>query len=159
MTPAVKAAQQAGITYRLHEYEHDPLNRDFGMEAADKLGLDPAQVFKTLMVSLNGDPRALAVAIVPVGKMLDLKAMAKACQAKKAAMADPAVAERVTGYLVGGISPLGQKRTLPTVIERSATEFTHIFVSAGRRGMDIEVAAADLCRVLGGAYAAIARDA
>jgi len=158
MTPAVKAAQQAGIPYRLHEYSHDPHNRDFGREAAHKLGLSPAQVFKTLMVSLNADPRALAVAVVPVDSMLDLKAMARACRAKKANMADPAVAERITGYVVGGISPLGQKRRLPAVVDSSAAEFAHIYVSAGRRGLDIEVAAADLCRVLGGVYAAIARD-
>jgi Cys-tRNA(Pro)/Cys-tRNA(Cys) deacylase len=159
MTPAVKAAQQAGIPFRLHEYQHDPHNRDFGLEAAHKLGLSPAQVFKTLMVSLDADPRTLAVAVVPVDSMLDLKAMARACRAKKAHMADPAMAERITGYVVGGISPLGQKRRLPTVIDSSAGEFAQIFVSAGRRGMDIELAAADLCTLLGGSFAPIARDA
>jgi len=157
MTPAVLTAKKAGIHYRLHEYQHDAGNLNFGLEAAEKLGLAPGRVFKTLLVSLNADPKALAVAVLPVNTQLNLKAMAGACRAKKAVMADPALAERVTGYVVGGISPLGQKRQLPTVIDSSAQEFSSVYVSAGRRGMDIELSATDLCRVVRGSIAAIAR--
>lgn len=157
MTPAIKAAEAAGVAFRVHEYRHDPGNRNYGREAAEALGLDPRQVFKTLLVALNGDARRLAVALVPVDGQLDLKAMAAASAAKKAEMADPAVAERITGYLVGGISPLGQKRRLPTVLDASALGFATIFVSAGRRGLEIELAPADLLRLSGGSTASIGR--
>ena len=157
MTPAIKAAQAAGVAFRVHEYRHDPGNRHYGREAAEALGLDPRRVFKTLLVALEADPRRLAVAIVPVGGQLDLKAMAAACAAKKVEMADPAVAERATGYLVGGISPLGQKRRLPTVLDASALEFTSIFVSGGRRGLEIELAPGELLRLCGGSTARIGR--
>lgn len=157
MTPAVQAARKAGIRFRLHEYAHDPANANFGLEAAQKLAIPPARVFKTLLVCLNGDARQLAVAVVPVDAQLDLKAMARACQAKKVAMAEPALAERVTGYIVGGISPLGQKRALTTVVDRSASGFDSVFVSAGRRGMDIELAAEDLCSVCRASLAPLAR--
>jgi Cys-tRNA(Pro)/Cys-tRNA(Cys) deacylase len=157
MTPAIKAAQAAGAAFRIHEYRHEAGNRHYGQEAADALGLDPRRVFKTLLVSLNADPRRLAVAIVPVGGQLDLKAMAAACAAKKVEMADPAAAERATGYLVGGISPLGQKRRLPTVLDASALDFTSIFVSGGRRGLEIELAPGELLRLCGGSTARIGR--
>lgn len=157
MTPAIKAAEAAGVAFRVHEYRHDPGNRNYGREAAEALGLDPRQVFKTLLVALNGDARRLAVALVPVDGQLDLKAMAAASAAKKAEMADPAVAERITGYLVGGISPLGQKRRLPTVLDASALGFATIFVSAGRRGLEIELAPAELLRLSGGSTASIGR--
>jgi Cys-tRNA(Pro)/Cys-tRNA(Cys) deacylase len=157
MTPAINAARAAGIDVQLHEYRHDPANSNYGMEAAEALGLDPARVFKTLLVALNGDPRRLAVGVVPVTGQLDLKAMATACGAKKAEMADPAAAQRATGYLVGGISPLGQKRRLPTVVDRSASDFETVFVSGGRRGLDIEIASADLLRACEATLAPIGR--
>jgi Cys-tRNA(Pro)/Cys-tRNA(Cys) deacylase len=157
MTPAIKTAKAAGIAVVAHEYAHDPANSNFGLEAAEALGLDPRRVFKTLLVALNGDPKKLAVAVVPVSGQLDLKAMAAACGAKKAEMADPVVAERVTGYVVGGISPIGQKRRLPTVIDRSASEHDTVFVSGGRRGLDIELAPGDLVSVCAGKLAPIGR--
>ena len=157
MTPAIAAAKAAGVAIRIHEYRHDPANSHYGMEAAEALGLDPVRVFKTLLVSLNGDRRSLAVAVVPVNAQLDLKAMARACAAKKAEMADPGQAERVTGYVVGGISPLGQKRSLPTVIDVSAGAFDTVFVSGGRRGLDIEIAPAELGRLCQASSAPIAR--
>lgn len=157
MTPAVRAAKRAKIDFSVHEYAHDPNNSSFGMEAAEKLGIDPARVFKTLLVDLNGNSKSLAVAIVPVNAQLDLKAMAKACQAKKVVMAEPAIAERTTGYVVGGISPLGQKRPLPTVLDKSAQSFDTVFVSAGRRGMDIELKPADLKELAGAVLAKVSR--
>jgi len=157
VTPAVRAAKRAKIDFSVHEYAHDPNNSSFGMEAAEKLGIDPARVFKTLLVDLNGNSKSLAVAIVPVNAQLDLKAMAKACQAKKVVMAEPAIAERTTGYVVGGISPLGQKRPLPTVLDKSAQSFDTVFVSAGRRGMDIELKPADLKELAGAVLAKVSR--
>lgn len=157
MTPAIKAAQVAGIRIKAHEYRHDPNNPNYGLEAATALGLDPRRVFKTLLVALNGDPRRLAVAVVPVSGQLDLKAMASACGAKKAEMADPAHAERATGYVVGGISPLGQKKRLPTVVDTSARGYDTVFVSGGRRGLDIELAPADLIRLTQASAAAIGK--
>ena len=157
MTPAIKAAQAAGVTVKAHPYRHDPNASSYGLEAAQALGLDPARVFKTLLVMQDGDPRRLAVAVVPVAGQLDLKAMATACNAKKVEMADPTRAERVTGYVVGGISPLGQKRRLPTVIDVSAARFATVFVSGGRRGLDIEIAPDDLVRLCQAQVAAIGR--
>ncbi len=157
MTPAVRAAKRANIDFALHEYRHDPNNSNFGMEAAEKLGLNPGRVFKTLLVNLNGNSKSLAVAVLPVNAQLDLKAMAQACEAKKVAMAEPVIAERTTGYVVGGISPLGQKRLLPTVIDESAQSFDTVFVSAGRRGMDIELKPADLQELTGAVLAKVAR--
>ena len=157
MTPAVKAAKAAGVDIRLHEYAHDPANSHYGLEAAEALGLDPRQVFKTLLVALNGDARRLAVAVVPVSGPLDLKAMASACKAKKADMADPADAERATGYVVGGISPLGQKRRLPCVVDAAALDYPSVFVSGGRRGLDIEIAPDDLVSLTAAAVAAIGK--
>jgi len=157
VTPAVRAAKRAKIDFSVHEYAHDPNNSRFGMEAAEKLGIDPARVFKTLLVDLNGNSKSLAVAIVPVNAQLDLKAMAKACQAKKVVMAEPAIAERTTGYVVGGISPLGQKRPLPTVLDKSAQSFDTVLVNAGRRGMDIELKPADLKELAGAVLAKVSR--
>jgi Cys-tRNA(Pro)/Cys-tRNA(Cys) deacylase len=135
-TPATRAAKAAGITYTLHEYDHDPRADSYAGEAAEVLGLDPRRVFKTLVVSVGDD---LAVAIVPAADQLDLKAVGK-----RAAMADMARAEKVTGYVAGGISPLGQRKRLPTFLDESADEHDTIFVSAGRRGLEIELAPADL---------------
>ena len=154
-TPATVALQAAGISFVEHAYDHDPGNRNFGEEAATVLGLDPEQVFKTLMVDVDG---SLAVAVVPVTGKLDLGALASALKAKRATMADPAVAERKTGYLVGGISPIGQKTKLPTVIDETVELFDTVYVSGGRRGFDVELAPADLIRVTGATVAAIARD-
>lgn len=155
MTPAVTAAQKARIRYHLHEYEHDPAAESYGLEAADKLGIDALRVFKTLLVKLDG--KQLAVAVVPVAHTLDLKACAAALGAKKAAMAEIAEAERATGYVAGGISPLGQKKRLPLVLDRSAEAWDTIYVSAGRRGLEIELAPADLAAMTGAVLAEVAR--
>ena len=144
MTPAIKTAEKARIVFTVHDYEHDPNADSYGLEAAAALGVDETRVFKTLLVSLQGGTAPLAVGIVPVESQLDLKAIAAAAGAKKAGMADPKQAERVTGYVVGGISPLGQKKSLPTIIDTSATEFDTVYVSAGRRGLEIELAPNDL---------------
>ena len=154
MTPAINAAKKAKIKYTVHEYEHDPAAPSFGVEAAEKLNVPPERVFKTLVVDAGG---TLAVAVVPVMLMLDLKAMAKACGAKKAAMAEVRLVERTTGYVVGGVSPLGQKKRLPTVIDESARDCGTVFVSGGRRGLDIELAPADLAALTKGTFAPIAR--
>jgi Cys-tRNA(Pro)/Cys-tRNA(Cys) deacylase len=155
MTPAVNIAKRSGIKFHTHSYEHDPKHASYGMEAAEKLGLSPQRVFKTLVVSLdNGE---LAVAVVAVSSQLDLKACAKALKVKKVAMADAKRVERSTGYVVGGVSPLGQKRRLITLIDRTAVEFPTLFVSAGRRGLEIELAAEDLAKLLDARFADIAR--
>ena len=154
-TPATVALTRAGIAFRALSYEHDPRAAAYGLEAAEKLGLDPDRVFKTLLASVDG---ALAVGIVPVAMQLDLKALAQALGGKRAEMADPALAERKTGYVVGGISPIGQKALLPTVLDESAILAETIFVSGGRRGLDLELAPDDLLAVTGGRYAPIARE-
>lgn len=141
-TPAIVAAERAGIVYSVHEYSHDPKASSYGLEAADKLGVDAARVFKTLVADVDG---TLTVAVVPVAAQLDLKALGK-----RAAMADPKLAERTTGYVAGGISPLGQRKRLPTVIDESALAFATIHVSAGRRGLEIELAPADLLALTSG---------
>lgn len=153
-TPALLAAQRAGIAHRVHAYEHDPAHPSFGEEAAAALSVDPARVFKTLVATVDG---ALTVAVVPVAGQLDLKHLAAACGGKKAAMADVPHAERATGYVAGGISPLGQKRPLPTVVDASALCLPTVFVSAGRRGLEIELAPSDLVRLTGATTAPIAR--
>ena len=154
MTPAINAAKKAGIAYRIHEYEHDPGAASYGLEAAEKLGIPAERVFKTLVAEADG---RLAVAIVPVAASLNLKALAAALGAKRAEMAEMPQAERSTGYVAGGISPLGQKKRLPTVLDDSATGLETIYVSAGRRGLEIELSPADLLAITGGKLAAIAR--
>jgi Cys-tRNA(Pro)/Cys-tRNA(Cys) deacylase len=153
-TPATVALTHAGIVYTVHAYEHDPRAAAFGLEAAEKLGLDPDRVFKTLLANVDG---GLAVGIVPVAMQLDLKALAQALGGKRAEMADPAVAERKTGYVVGGISPIGQKTALPTVLDDSAILCETVFVSGGRRGLELELAPDDLLAATAGRYAPIAR--
>ena len=154
-TAAIQALIDSGTTHTVHEFEHDPRSEvGFGQEGADKLGVDPARIFKTLLAGVDGQ---LVCAIVPVAGKLDLKALAGAVHAKKAHMADPAEAERATGYVVGGISPLGQKRQLPTVIDESVERHETVFVSGGRRGLDIELAPADLVRLTGATTAPIGR--
>jgi Cys-tRNA(Pro)/Cys-tRNA(Cys) deacylase len=143
-TPATVALTRAGIEFRLHEYAHDPRAESYGLEAAEALGLDPARVFKTLMATVDG---RLAVAVVPVSGQLDLKALARALGASRAAMAEVAAAERATGYVAGGISPVGQRRPHPTVLDSTALDHPSVFVSAGRRGLDLEIAPADLVRI------------
>ena len=145
VTPAVKAVKAAGIAYRLMEYEYDPSADAFGLHAAAAMGLDPAVVYKTLIVQL--EPKALACAVIPVAAKLDLKALAAAAGAKKADMADPTLAERTTGYMVGGISPLGQRKALPTFIDASAEALPEVVVNGGRRGLQIALAPADLARI------------
>ena len=153
-TPATVALTRAGVGFTSHPYDHDPAAESFGLEAARVLGVDPGRVFKTLFVSADG---RLAVGVVPVSGQLDLKAVAAALGAKKAVMAEPAVAERASGYVVGGISPVGQKRPHPTVVDESALAFETVFVSGGRRGLDLELAPADLLRVTSATTARIGR--
>ncbi len=153
-TPATVALTRAGIAFTLHEYVHDPRVASYGPEAAEALGLDPVRVFKTLMVSVDG---TLAVAVVPVSGWLDLKALARALGGSRAAMAEQATAERATGYVVGGISPVGQKRAHPTVVDSTALDHATVFVSAGRRGLDLEVAPADLVTITGAVVERVGR--
>ena len=153
-TPATLAAARAKIEYTLHAYEPDPDAESYGEAAADALGIPYGQIFKTLVAEVDG---RLTVGIVPVSSSLDLKALAAAAGGKKARMADPRDAERATGYVVGGISPLGQKRRLPAVIDASVSALATVCVSAGRRGLQIELAPADLVRLTGAAVAAIGR--
>lgn len=153
-TPATVALTRAKIAFTVHTYEHDPKATNFGLEAAAALGLDPDRVFKTLFTSVDG---RLVVGIVPVSGQLDLKAVAAAVGGKKATMADPADAERASGYVVGGISPVGQKRLYPTVLDDSALGFETVFVSGGKRGMDLELVPADLVRVTKASTARIGR--
>jgi Cys-tRNA(Pro)/Cys-tRNA(Cys) deacylase len=153
-TPATVALTRAGVAFTLHPYEHDPRAQSYGLEAAEALGLDPARVLKTLMALVDG---RLAVGIVPVAGQLDLKALARALGGSKAAMADVADAERATGYVAGGISPLGQRRPHPTVVDASALEHPTVFVSAGRRGLDLEIAPADLVALTRAVVAPVGR--
>ncbi|GAA0605440.1 Cys-tRNA(Pro) deacylase [Kribbella sandramycini] len=153
-TPATVVLSKAKIAFSTHAYEHDPAAKSFGLEAAEVLGLAPERVFKTLLVEVDGK---LAVGVVPVDKQLDLKAIAAAVGGKKAVMADPAAAERTTGYVVGGISPIGQKRPLPTVVDETATTHDTVYVSGGRRGLDLGLAPADLITITKARTAAIAR--
>ncbi|NUO34373.1 MAG: Cys-tRNA(Pro) deacylase [Dermatophilaceae bacterium] len=153
-TPATVALDRAGIVYTKHPYEHDPSAQSYGLEAAEALGVEPARVFKTLLVDTG---KGLGVGVVPVDGQLDLKAVATALGAKSVTMADPAAAERSTGYVVGGISPVGQKRALPTVLDETAYGFDLVYVSGGRRGFDIGLSPADLASVTGAVRARIGR--
>ncbi|MBT2386006.1 Cys-tRNA(Pro) deacylase [Streptomyces sp. ISL-11] len=153
-TPAIVALERAGTAFSTHAYEHDPAVASYGEEAARALGLDPAQVFKTLVAEVDG---ALTVAVVPVSGSLDLKALASAVGGKRAAMADPAAAERATGYVRGGISPLGQRKRLPTALDASAGSHATICVSAGRRGLEVELSPTDLASLTEAVVAPIAR--
>ena len=148
------ALTEAGVAFTQHTYEHDPTARSFGLEAADVLGLPPEQVFKTLVVDTGA---GLAVAVVPVSGQLDLKAMAAALGAKRVTMASAVAAQRSSGYVVGGISPVGQKRPLPTVVDESAELFDVVYVSGGRRGLDLGLSPTDLVRVTSATVADIAR--
>lgn len=154
-TPATVALTAAGIPFTAHAYAHDPANTNFGLEAAAALGVDAERVFKTLLAEVDG---TLTVAIVPVTGKLDLKALAAAVGGKKAEMADAKLAERKTGYVVGGISPIGQKTRHATVLDETAELFDTILVSGGRRGFDVELTPSDLLSVTNGFSAAIARD-
>lgn len=154
MTPAIRMAERAGIAFRVLEYEHDPKVRAFGEEAASALGVPAAAVFKTLVAKVDG---GLVVALVPVDRNLDLKALAAAHGGKRAEMAAPPEAERATGYVVGGISPLGQRKKLPMLIDDGATALEQIYVSAGRRGLEIALRPADLASLCAARFAPLAR--
>ncbi|MBX3193612.1 MAG: Cys-tRNA(Pro) deacylase [Schumannella sp.] len=153
MTPATVALRAAGIPFAEHAYRHDPAAESYGLEAAEALGVEPDRVFKTLMAEVDG---TLVVGIVPVIARLDLKALAAAIGGKRAAMADPAVAQRRTGYVVGGISPVGQKTPHPTLLDETAELWDTVYVSGGRRGLDLELAPADLIRATSARTARIA---
>jgi Cys-tRNA(Pro)/Cys-tRNA(Cys) deacylase len=153
-TPATRVAQQAGVDHRVHEYSHTA-GVEYGIEAVQRLGLDPVRVFKTLVAQTSDDD--YIVAVVPVATHLDLKALAATLGVKHARMAQPADAQRVTGYVAGGISPLGQKRPFPTVIDATAASFATIFVSAGKRGLELELAPGDLVQLTHGTLAEVAR--
>lgn len=153
-TPAMLVLTKLGVPFEVRSYHHDPAETDFGGEAARELGVAPERVFKTLLAAVDG---ALTVAIVPVTGMLDLKALAAAVGGKRAQMADPALAEKKTGYVLGGISPLGQRTRLPAVLDESALGFDSVLVSGGKRGLDIELRGDDLARATGAAVAQIGR--
>jgi Cys-tRNA(Pro)/Cys-tRNA(Cys) deacylase len=153
-TRATELLSRLGIAHSVHRYEHDPQRGSYGLEASAALGVQPERVFKTLIADVD---EHLTVAVVPVAGSLDLKALASAAGGKKARLADPVAAERATGYVTGGISPLGQRRPLPVVIDATALDFDSIFCSAGQRGVEIEIAPGDLIRAAGAAVAPIAR--
>ncbi|MFG2886137.1 Cys-tRNA(Pro) deacylase [Streptomyces sp. NPDC048297] len=153
-TPATVALTAAGVTFTVHAYDHDPSHPSYGEEAAQAMGVSPDRVFKTLVADVDG---TLTVAVVPVSGTLDLKALASAVGGKRAAMADPALAERTTGYVRGGISPLGQRKKLPTVLDASADAHPTICVSAGRRGLEVELSPADLATLTDAVLAPVGR--
>jgi Cys-tRNA(Pro)/Cys-tRNA(Cys) deacylase len=151
-TPATALLDKQRVAHTLHSYEHDPRHESYGLEAAEALGLEPGRVFKTLVAEVDGK---LAVGVVPVTTQLDLKGLAAALKGKKAKMAVVADAERATGYVAGGISPLGQKKRLPVVVDSSALEYETIFCSAGRRGLEVEITPAELTRLTNAVVARI----
>ena len=153
MTPAINLAKKNKIPHTVHEYVHNPSTDSYGLEAAEKMGVPADRVFKTLVVDL--DNKELAVGVVPVSSMLSMKLIAKATGAKKAAMAAQAEVERATGYVLGGVSPLGQKKRLKTVIHATAKNYSTIYVSAGRRGLEIELSPDDLGKLVNGIFADI----
>ncbi|MFW7526366.1 Cys-tRNA(Pro) deacylase [Vibrio ostreicida] len=155
MTPAINLAKKKKVAFTVHQYEHDPAVVNYGMEAVQALGQNPEQVFKTLLFSLNGEAKTLAVAVIPVSQKLNLKLAAKAAKVKKAQMANPDIAQTITGYVVGGISPIGQKKTLPTFIHDSALAHQVVYVSAGKRGLEIELTPQDLAVLTQGQFVSL----
>ena len=153
MTPGINLVKKAKITHKIHEYSHDESSESYGLEAAEKMGVAEDRVFKTLVVALDNND--LVVGILPVSSLLSMKLIAKALGAKKAVMADKSDVERSTGYVLGGVSPLGQKKRLKTVIDSSAKNYSTIYVSAGRRGLEIELAPDDLIKLTSGLLAKI----
>lgn len=151
MTPGIRVARNAKVAFQIHQYDHDPSSESYGQEAAQKLGVAAERVFKTLVVTLDG--KELAVGVIPVSSMLNMKLIGRAAGAKRAEMAAKTEVERVTGYLLGGVSPLGQKKRLRTYIDASAANFATIFVSAGRRGLEIELNPGDLKTLTNGDFA------
>ena len=153
MTPGINAAKKNNVAYTVHEYSHDETSESYGLEAAEKMDVPEERIFKTLVVSL--DNKELVVGVIPVSSMLSMKLIAKAVGAKKAAMADKSAVERSTGYVLGGVSPLGQKKRLKTIIDSSAKNYSTVYVSAGRRGLEIELSPDDLAKITCGLLAEI----